>query len=68
MYPQDCIEPKAPEGMIRFLGEEYGQPFFIGDEPAPMTPREIEDLAHTHRGVGLTIRAYDAEGNLLYEE
>ena len=65
MYPQNYTEPKAPEGMIRFIGEEYGKPFLIGDEPAPMTPQEIADLAHFHRGVGIDIHVYDKEGKTL---
>jgi hypothetical protein len=68
MYSQNCTEPKAPEGMVRFLGKEYHTPFFIGDEPAPMTPQEIADIAHMHRGVGITISVYDDEGNLLHGE
>lgn len=68
MYQVSNTEPIAPDGMIRFIGEEKRIPFFIGDEDGPLTKQEIADIAHMNRGVGITVFVYDDEGKLLHTE
>lgn len=65
-FRKSDTEPKAPDGKIRFIGYEHGKDFFIGDYNAPLSQREIDDIAHTNRGVGIEVYAYDSDGTCVH--
>lgn len=66
MFAQSKTEPKAPVGHVRFIGREHGVDFFIGDFDEPLSPEEIDRIAHENRGVGVEVYAYDSEGGCLH--
>ena len=62
MYPEP-IEPYAPAGKIRLIGTEHNRDWKIADVDENTSPRELAEIAHVNRGLGIDIRAVDSEGN-----
>ena len=66
MFPRSQTEPKAPVGQVRFIGCEHGTDFFIGDYNEPLSPQDIDRIAHENRGVGIEVYAYNSEGKCVH--
>lgn len=66
MNARPRTDPVAPKGQIRFIGEEHGQSFLIGDFDEPLTQQQLDQIAHENRGVGIEVYAYNSLGKCVY--